>query len=56
MLWRLQREVRNLKFKGRPEFYNLYGMKLAVRQVDGETYAVPVSPSPIYFTGAELQP
>lgn len=37
---------------GTPTFRNLYGRKIAVRELGGGVWLVPVSVAPIYFSGA----
>ncbi|MGN0847275.1 MAG: hypothetical protein ACI4RA_07820 [Kiritimatiellia bacterium] len=49
--------ARRLRFVGgRPTFRNMYGRKIALREVEPGVFSVPVSGSPIYFSGAELAP
>lgn len=55
MLWSTTTtETRPLKFAGKSTFYDLYGRKLGIREVEPGVYLVPVSPSPVYFVGATL--
>ena len=41
---------------GRPTFRNMYGRKIAVRELGDGAWQVPVSVSPVYFSGAALVP
>ncbi len=57
MVWipRSTKEVRVLRFKGgSPTFRNMYGRRIAAREVEKGVFRIIVSDSPIYFSGAEL--
>lgn len=41
---------------GRPTFRDMYGRKIAVRELGDGSWCVPVSVSPTYFSGAALVP
>ncbi len=47
--------VRQLRFTGgTPTFRNMYGRKIALREIEKGVFNAMVSGSPIYFSGAEL--
>ena len=48
-------ETRTLHFAGDVKFFDLYGKPLAVRRMGDGAWLVPVSGTPVYFSGASLR-
>ncbi len=60
MMWVAHAEaegMRTLRFTGgTPVFRNMYGRKIALQEVEKGVFNVPVTESPLYFSGAHLTP
>lgn len=57
MLWTpFEKGARTLAFTGgTPTFYDMYGRKIAVREVGKDAFSVKLGDAPVYFRGAELK-